>query len=129
MLSVMVSKLRWTATLCLAVAAPVTVVLGKTAAETKPTALKLQFGSAEKPATQLVLRGADARQQLLASGLLADGAERDLTRTVAWTVTPEGVAKIDDTGRITPVADGHAVISARSAEGLSASVEVTVRDL
>ncbi len=71
----------------------------------------------------LVLDSQDARQQLLAT---ADG-RRDVTREVAWSAEPQGIVRIDLTGRVLPVADGAAVITAKTRDGSStASLPVKV---
>ena len=71
----------------------------------------------------LVLDSQDARQQLLAT---ADG-RRDVTREVAWSAEPQGIVRIDPTGRVLPVADGAAVITAKTRDGSStASLPVKV---
>jgi len=70
----------------------------------------------------LTLRTRDSRQQLLAT---AD-EQRDVTRVVVWSAEPSGIVDVDSTGRVTPVADGSAVISARLPEGPTATLPVTV---
>jgi hypothetical protein len=74
--------------------------------------------------TDLTLRTRDARQQLLAT---AD-SDRDVTRAVVWSVEPGGIVDIDATGRVTPVSDGSAVISARLPDGPTATFPVTVTE-
>jgi len=73
-------------------------------------------------AGELVLDSQDARQQLLAT---LDGT-RDVTREVSWSAEPSGVVRIDTTGRVIPVADGAAVISAKSRDGVMARLPVRV---
>lgn len=68
----------------------------------------------------LVLRGSDARRQVLVSGTFGGGAERDLTREARFEVSPAGVAKVDSNGVVTPLADGVATVVA-TVEGRSAS--------
>jgi hypothetical protein len=85
--------------------------------------LRIQFRSSDKP---LVLETRDARQQLLATG----DHDRDLTREVLWSSEPAGIVAIDATGRVSPVADGKAVIKARlkdqDSADATASLPVTV---
>ncbi|HTH50176.1 MAG TPA: DUF1549 domain-containing protein [Candidatus Limnocylindria bacterium] len=83
--------------------------------------LTIQFRSG---VTNLVLHTKDARQQLLAT----TSGDLDLTREVTWSAEPAGVVSIDKSGRATPVADGSAVITAQSKEGLTANFPVTVMD-
>lgn len=92
-------------------------LLGAVAADA--ATLTLQFRPA---ATNLVFASADARQQLLATG----AGDIDLTRTVAWSSLPPGVVTVDRSGRVSPVADGSAVIVARTAEGTEARLPVSV---
>ena len=73
-------------------------------------------------AGELVLDSQDARQQLLAT---LDGT-RDVTREVSWSAEPSGVVRIDTTGRVIPVADGAAVISAKIRDGVTARLPVRV---
>ena len=81
--------------------------------------LTIQFRSG---VTNLVLHTKDARQQLLAT----TAGDLDLTREATWSAEPAGVVNIDKSGRATPVADGSAVITAKSKDGLTASFPVTV---
>jgi len=72
-------------------------------------------------ATNLVLNSKDARQQLLATV-----GERDVTREVTWSADPAGLVAVDKSGRVTPMADGEAVISAKASDGTAASFLVKV---
>ncbi len=72
-------------------------------------------------ATGLTLDSRDARQQLVASR-----DDRDVTREVEWSAEPRGIVGIDPAGRVTPVADGEAVIVARTPDGATARFPVTV---
>ncbi|MFM8356937.1 MAG: DUF1549 domain-containing protein, partial [Verrucomicrobiota bacterium] len=83
-------------------------------------ALSIQFRAG---ADRLAMETRDARQQLLVS----DAAGRDLTRTVTWSSQPPGVVAVDATGRVTPLADGETVLTARAADGSSATLPATVR--
>src|SRR5262245_15286773 len=71
------------------------------------------------------LNGPEARYQLLAEASL-DGHQEDWTRTAAWTSSNPKIAKVDQAGLVTPVADGAVTITAR-AQGLSASATVRVK--
>ncbi len=81
--------------------------------------LLLQFRSG---ATNLALNSADARQQLLATG----AGDVDLTRAVTWTSEPAGVVTVDRSGRVSPVANGSAMVVARTEDGSEARLPVTV---
>ncbi len=74
----------------------------------------------------LHLRGADARQQLLVTANFTHGAVRDWTREVTYQSSPAGIIQISKTGRITPLAEGTATITARSQADTSASLDVVV---
>lgn len=81
-------------------------------------------GASAKGALRLV--GPDARQQLAVSLQLNTGGVRDVTRSVTYSVKPEGVIKIDATGFALPVADGTATVTARTPDGQAASRRVAV---
>ncbi len=57
---------------------------------------------------KVTLRGRDARWQLAVSA-----QQRDVTRDVVYRVEPPQIAQVDDTGFITPLATGSAVVTAR----------------
>ena len=59
----------------------------------------------------VALKGPEARHQLIAEGNV-DGRQQDRTRTLKWTSSNASGATVDDSGLVTPVADGTAVISA-----------------
>src|SRR5438105_9934857 len=61
----------------------------------------------------LRLRGADARQQLLVTASFSTGALRDYTREVSYQTFPAGVIQVSKTGRVTPLAEGTATITAK----------------
>ncbi len=75
-----------------------------------------------------LLRGADARQQLLVNATLDNGALRDFSRAVTYETTPTGVVAVSPTGRVTPLADGTATITAKIAGGKSAARTIKVTD-
>src|SRR5262245_64470829 len=70
------------------------------AATRKPVGVVLHAGAeGGSPGSRaLRLRGSDARQQVLATAKLSDGALRDVTRQVTYSVAPANVVKIDKTG-------------------------------
>jgi len=94
----------------------------------KPVALQFQPLPAADKATPPVLhlRGKDARQQLLVTAKLDSGAVRDYTRRVRYSVSPAGVVQIDKAGRITPLADGTATVTANGEDGLTATLGIAV---
>src|SRR5690242_11601907 len=74
--------------------------------DNRPVSMVLHARTDGRTNEILMLRGADARQQLLASATFANGDLRDVTRDVTLTATPAGVVTISKTGLITPHADG-----------------------
>lgn len=81
---------------------------------------------AGQPGLACVLSGRDARRQLIVTGGYASGAQRDLTREATYEIVPAGIAEVDTSGLVTPLADGHAVITASASNGAKASIEVLV---
>ena len=75
----------------------------------------------------ILLRGRDGRQQIYATGVYSSGQFRDHTRTVQYTAEPAGIVAIDQTGYVTPVADGKAVITATASGNLTAQIPVEVQ--
>ena len=92
------------------------------------TSLHLHFAADLDATTNapLKLHGRDARQQLLVTAKFDSGARRDFTRQVTFTATPAKIVQVDKNGAVTPLADGQAVITAKSADGLTATLSVTV---
>jgi hypothetical protein len=79
------------------------------------------------PGTNLtILKGADARQQLLVTYVHESGAEHDVTRGVQYEVSPTNIVSVGTRGLVTPMADGVATVTAKSTNGLTASVRVRV---
>ena len=119
------------ARLLLAVAFGAVIVSSGAAATVSPgklTSLRIHFAAdidsiADAP---LKLHGRDARQQLLVTAKFDSGALRDLTRQVTYTAMPTNIVKVEKSGGVTPLADGQAVVTARSADGNSATLSVTV---
>src|SRR4051812_2309685 len=70
----------------------------------QPESLALFHG--ESGTAGLVLRGADARQQLIVTGSFATGVQRDLTHQVEYAVSPAGVVEVDQQGLVMAVGDG-----------------------
>src|SRR5690349_19671069 len=89
----------------------------------KPSSLQIEATGAP----ELTLRGKDARQQLLVTAKLPDGALRDFTHQVTYTAEPAGIVSIDASGIVKPVADGTAAITA-DADGVKATLTVKVQE-
>jgi len=76
--------------------------------------------------SQVELNGPQDRHQLLAEANAGDHQE-DWTRTARWTSSDTKIAAVDQTGVVTPVSDGEAVITA-TASGRTATATVRVRN-
>ncbi|MEM7230946.1 MAG: DUF1549 domain-containing protein, partial [Planctomycetota bacterium] len=74
-----------------------------------------------------VLRGPDSRFQLIVSARHASGIETDVTRVANYSAEPEGIVLIDESGLVTPVAEGSAKVTARleSLEGGADQIATT----
>ncbi|WP_437227964.1 DUF1549 and DUF1553 domain-containing protein [Planctomicrobium sp. SH661] len=79
------------------------------------------------PQQGFLMQGNESLRQLLVTGRLASGRDVDLTREVAYVIEPAGVAHVDAHGLVTPRGNGTGVITARLANGLSASLPLTVQ--
>ena len=73
-----------------------------------------------------LMRGADARVQLLVAGKYSSGQTRDLTAQVQYEVSPAGILRVDDSGFATPSGDGKATIKAKGPDGVSDEVYAQV---
>jgi hypothetical protein len=72
------------------------------------------------------LTGPRAVQQLLVQGKFLDGHEADLTRNASFSTSDPKIAKVDADGKVHPVSDGEAVISARvGARQVSATIRIS----
>ena len=87
------------------------------------TALKLEPNLDNKG---FKIRGRDSRQQLFLTGQYASGQLHDHTRKATYTAAPEDIVRIDENGMVTPVGDGTAVITAKDASGMTATINVEV---
>ena len=76
----------------------------------------------------LVLRGPDARLQLVVSGKYSSGQFRDLTHDAQFKVEPEGIVKIDESGLATPIGDGVATITVIGPDGVQGKSQLKVEN-
>ncbi len=74
----------------------------------------------------VVIRGADARQQLFVTGSHATGQLRDQTREVKYSSNPAGIVSISEEGLVTPLKDGDATIEATAAAGQKNQLKIHV---
>src|SRR5207237_4129188 len=63
---------------------------------------------------KLALRGRDARQQLVVTGVYSSGQERDVASQVSFSAAQAGLVRVADDGFITPLASGTATVTAVS---------------
>src|ERR1051325_168116 len=75
-----------------------------TPAASKLAALEIAAGDSS-PGSTLLLRGSDARRQLLVTAKFEGGSARDYARHVKYEVKPANIMKVDAAGFVTPVAD------------------------
>jgi hypothetical protein len=75
------------------------------------------------------LRGSEARQQLLVTGRLRDGRLVDYTRQVRYQSRPAGIVSIDETGFVTPLANGSVRVTAGIDQGPGAGTRLSVGDI
>jgi hypothetical protein len=80
----------------------------------------------ETNARPLQIKGADARRQLIVTAKLTNGALRDITRQVSYEVAPTEIVRIEKSGLVTPTGNGSAIIVAKTEDGLTTSLSVTV---
>jgi hypothetical protein len=76
-----------------------------------------------------VISGRDAAQQLVVTGAYDSGQVRDLTRDVKYTLSEEGIVKVDSTGYVTPVKEGTVSIRIEAAPGIDTETKVTVTNI
>lgn len=85
--------------------------------------VQLSIGPVDDTGT-IAIRSRDTRQQLFVSYTTASG-HVDVTRTVKLTASPDGLLQIDETGLVTPLADGEAVVTAEHGDH-SAQVKISI---
>ena len=79
------------------------------------------------PAGADLLRGGDARKQLVVSGTTAEGLVVDATTTVKYEVSPAGVVEIDAKGFVTPLANGEVTVKVSTGGEAAISAEKKLR--
>ncbi len=75
------------------------------------------------------LSGRDAVQQVVVTGNYSSGQTRDLTRKSTYSAEPAGIIKIDETGLVTPIAEGQANVKVVAAPGIEGTVMFKVTNL
>jgi hypothetical protein len=82
----------------------------------------------DAPKSSVLLRGSDARHQLLVTGIDAQGFQVDVTRRVQYQVLPANVASVDSDGNVVPLENGVATLTAKISENLLDSIPLEVVD-
>ena len=75
---------------------------------------------------QVLLAGRDAYQQVVVTGNYSSGQQRDLTSDVQYALSVPGIAEVDATGFVTPLAEGHVDLHVQAAPGIDATLRLTV---
>ncbi|REJ97213.1 MAG: DUF1549 domain-containing protein [Planctomycetota bacterium] len=81
----------------------------------------IEFEAAGDP----VLRGVNARMQLVVTGRFASGQFHDVTHDVEYSVDHPAILTVDEDGVVTPLSDGTATITATAADGQTAALQLT----
>jgi hypothetical protein len=137
MVSVTRSTLPGVTSLALILLLPAGPVRGKStqsapSSEANPlVALTVETGRPGSPDLEAaaLLRGPEARQQLLVTGRLRDGRLVDYTRQVQYQSRPPGIVSIDKAGFVIPLANGSVQVTAGLPQGLTASTRLSVREI
>lgn len=77
--------------------------------------LRIHLRPEERSTEPLILRGQEARQQLLVTGKDSGGFEADFTHQAGFELSPPDVVKVE-AGRVLPLKNGEAVIKAAVGE-------------
>jgi hypothetical protein len=89
--------------------------------------LAIEFGRTSGDG--FTLAGRDARQQLVVTAQHSRGQVRDLTHNVEYSVEPAGIVEVDQTGLVSPLAEGQATITVKYQGGPSAATQATVKQI
>lgn len=73
-------------------------------------------------AGQLVLRGKNARMQLLVTGIYSSGQRHDLSHDVSFASSNPQVLTVAAGGFVTPLSDGEATVTAQGPDGKAATI-------
>ncbi len=91
-------------------------------AATNLVAKELNIYAISKPNEGPKLIGPDANLQLVVTGEDVS----DMARSVSYEVDPPSIGKVSNEGHVTPLANGSVKITAKTSEGVSAQIELTV---
>lgn len=78
---------------------------------------------------EVVLRGPNARRQLVVTGQYSSGQQHDLSRDVKFSVSPPGVVDVSPDGFVTPTADGEFIVKAVGPDGKSGELKCRVESV
>lgn len=106
-------------------------VLRAVANEDKPPSPlpQLKFSSSQsagRGSASIELNGRDSRWQLVVTKAAGNQGTHDVTRHVTYSVKPEGKLAISESGLLTPLADGEAIITAVQSGAQSAHLRVRI---
>lgn len=91
-------------------------------AATNLVAKELNIYAISKPNEGPKLIGPDANLQLVVTGEDVS----DMTRSVSYEVDPPSIVNVSNEGHVTPLANGSVKITAKTSEGVSTQIELTV---
>jgi hypothetical protein len=75
------------------------------------------------------LKGPEAGQQLIVTGIADNAPERDIGSEVTYTVEPSGILAVNAHGFVTPLANGKARVIAKGPGNLESHTELTVEQI
>jgi hypothetical protein len=75
---------------------------------------------------ETVLRGKNARRQVVVTGKYTSGQLHDLTQQLTYSVDNPSILQVDGTGLVTPLSDGDATITASEPGGKQTTLKLTV---
>jgi hypothetical protein len=73
-----------------------------------------------------VLRGKNARRQVVVTGKYTSGQSHDLTHQLTYSVDNPSILQVDGTGLVTPLTDGDATITASEPGGKQTTLKLTI---
>ena len=79
----------------------------------------------ESQENRLIIRGRDARQQLIVTGVYSSGQFRDHTPQATYSASPAGIVEVAADGLVTPLADGDAAVKV-AVDGKESTVTIHV---
>lgn len=82
----------------------------------------INFEAGESP----ILRGQNARRQLVVTGKYATGQLHDLTHAVAYQVDTPAILSVNKEGIVVPLADGEATVTATEPTGKQTAIKLQV---